>query len=297
MRHSALGSRPRAIAAFPAAPGRYDCVMTDKAPIVPILLLGAGRLGGALLDGWMRTEAYRPADLIILDPNPGPQARALADGGARLNPPEADLAEARIVVLAVKPQYWREAAAALAPHLAPEAAIVSVAAGVKLSDLSQVFEGRPVGRTIPTTAVGVAKGAAAVFAEDAGALSAIHAVLDPVATVVEVRDEAMMDTVIGISGSAPGFLYSFVESLEAAGEAQGLPAEVSSRLARATVIGAMRLMEESGREPSDLRKEVVSPGGTTQAGLEVMNAPGGFPDLLREAVAAAAKRSRELGAS
>lgn len=271
--------------------------MNEQAPIVPILLLGAGRLGGALIDGWMRTKAYRPADLIILDPNPGPQAKALAEAGARLNPPEADLALARIVVLAVKPQYWREAASALAPHLAQEAAVVSVAAGVKLSDLSEVFQGRPVGRTIPTTAVGVAKGAAAVFAQDQRALSAIHAVLDPVATVVEVADEQMMDTVIGISGSAPGFFYSFIESLEAAGEAQGLAPDVSSRLARATIIGAARLLEESGREPSDLRKEVVSPGGTTQAGLEVMNGPGGVPDLMREAVAAAAKRARELGAS
>jgi pyrroline-5-carboxylate reductase len=271
--------------------------MTDTAPTLPILLLGAGRLGGALIDGWLRSGAYRPADLIILDPNPGPQARAVAADGARLNPPEADLAQARTVVLAVKPQYWREAAGALAPHLSPEAAVVSVAAGVKLDDLAQVFGARPIGRTIPTTAVGIAKGAAAVFARDPRGLAAIHAALGAVATVVEVSDEEMMDTVIGISGSAPGFLYSFIESLEAAGAANGLPAEVTGPLVRATIAGAAALMQESGREPSELRAEVVSPAGTTQAGLDVLNGPGGMPDLLREAVSAAARRSRELGGS
>lgn len=272
-----------------------SAAMTDAAPIVPILLLGAGRLGGALIEGWMRSGAYRPADLIILDPNPGPQALAVADDGARLNPPEGELAHARIVVMAVKPQYWRAAAEALAPHLSPEAAVVSVAAGVKLDDLAQVFGDRPAGRTIPNTAVGIAKGAAAVFAHEPKGLAAIHAVLDPVAVVVEVPEEAMMDTVIGVSGSAPGFLYSFVESLEAAGAAQGIPAEVTSRLVRATIAGAAALMQESGREPADLRAEVVSPAGTTQAGLDVLNVEGGMPDLLREAVAAAARRAKELG--
>jgi pyrroline-5-carboxylate reductase len=271
--------------------------MTDASPIVPILLLGAGRLGGALIDGWRRSGAYRPADLIILDPDPGPQARAVADGGARLNPPQAELADARIVVLAVKPQYWRAAACALAPHLSPEAAVVSVAAGVTLDDLAQVFGDRPIGRTIPSTAVAIAKGAAAVFARDPEGLAAIHAVLDPVAVVVEVSDEEMMDTVIGISGSAPGFLYSFVEALEAAGAAQGIPAEVAGKLVRASIAGAAALMDESGREPSDLRAEVVSPAGTTQAGLDVLNVEGGMADLVRDAVAAAARRSKELGAS
>lgn len=271
--------------------------MSSPLPIVPILLLGAGRLGGALIDGWMRSGAYRPSDLIILDPNPGPQALAVADDGARLNPPEAELADARIVVLAVKPQYWREAAEALAPHLSPEAAVVSVAAGVGVDDLGRAFGGRPAGRAMPTTAVGIARGAAAVFAREPKALAALHEVLDPVATVVEAPDEEMMDTVIGVSGSAPGFLYSFVEHLEAAGVAQGIPADIVGRLARATIAGAAALMEESGREPADLRAEVVSPAGTTQAGLDVLNAKGGMPDLLARAVAAAARRARELGGS
>lgn len=274
----------------------YDRAMT-AAPIVPILLLGAGRLGGALIDGWLRSGAYRPADLIILDPNPGAQALAVADDGARLNPPQAELAGARIVVLAVKPQYWRAAAGALAPHLSPGAAVVSVAAGVKLDDLAQAFGARPLGRAMPSTAVAIGKGAAAVFAREPAGLDAIHAVFDPVATVVELPEEAMMDTVIGISGSAPGFLYSFIEHLEAAGVAQGIPADVAGRLVRATIAGAAALMQESGREPSDLRAEVVSPAGTTQAGLDVLNAEGGMPDLLAGAVAAAARRARELGGS
>lgn len=271
--------------------------MTSPSPTAPILLLGAGRLGGALIDGWLTTGAFRPADLIVVDPDPGPQARALAEDGARLNPPEADLADARTVVLAVKPQYWREAAAALAPHLSAEAAIVSVAAGVSVADLTAAFGGRAVGRTIPTTAVAVGKGAAAIFARDPRGRAAAHAVLDPVATTADLDDEDEMNTVIGVSGSAPGFLYAFVEALEAAGVAQGLSPEVCARLARATIVGAAALLAESGQEPAELRRQVVSPGGTTQAGLDILDAPGGMPDLLRQAVEAAARRSRELGVS
>jgi pyrroline-5-carboxylate reductase len=270
--------------------------MTQASPTAPILLLGAGRLGGALIDGWMMTGAFIPSDLIIVDPNPGPQARALAEAGARLNPPEAEFADARTVLVAVKPQYWRDAATALSPHLAADAVIVSVAAGVAVADLTRVFGGRAVGRTIPTTAVGVGKGAAAIFALDPRGRAAAHAVLDPVAATADLEVEDEMNTSIGISGSAPGFLYSFVESLEAAGVAQGLSPEVSARLVRATIAGAAALMAESGIEPAELRRQVVSPNGTTQAGLEVLNAPGGMPDLLREAVEAAARRSRELGA-
>lgn len=271
-------------------------VMTNPSQTSPILLLGAGRLGGALVDGWTATKAFRPADLIIVDPQPGPQARAVAEDGARLNPPQADLRDAHTVVLAVKPQYWREAALALEPHLRPDAVIVSVAAGVSVADLAEAFGGRAVSRTIPTTAVAIGKGAAAIFAADARGRAAAHAVLDPVATTADLTDEDEMNTVIGISGSAPGFLYAFIEALEAAGVAQGLEPEVCAALARATIAGAAALMTESGEGPAELRRQVVSPGGTTQAGLDVLNAPGGMTDLLREAVDAAARRARELGA-
>jgi pyrroline-5-carboxylate reductase len=264
--------------------------------VAPIILAGAGRLGGALIQGWTRSGAFRPADLIILAPRPGPIALEAEAAGARLNPPEAELARARTVVLAVKPFVWKDVANALAPHLAPGIPIVSVAAGVRVSDLSTAFGGRPVARTIPTTAVAIAKGAAAVYAADEAGLQAARAVLGPVSAITELPEESMMDAVVGVCGSAPGFFYAFVEALEAAGIAQGLPPEQARPMVRATIAGAAALMAETAGEPAELRRQVASPKGTTEAGLKVLMRKGGIPDLIAEAVDRAAERAREMGA-
>ena len=260
----------------------------------PILLLGAGRLGGALLEGWSLTSAFTPADLMIRDPHPGEVA---SSSGAVLNPPEAELGRARTVLLAVKPQVWREAAQAVAAHLAPDAVIVSVAAGVKAGDISEAFGGRATARVMPITAVAVGKGAGAVVSSDLRARAAAHALFDPVGTLVDVDDEAMMDAVTAVCGSAPAYLYAFTEALEAAGEAEGLPPRVAKALARATMAGAAALMDASGEEPAELRRQVTSPNGTTEAALKVLMAEDGLAPLMHKAVAAAANRSRELSKS
>jgi len=263
----------------------------------PILLLGAGRLGGALLDGWWLTGAFAPADVMIRDPQPGDSARTAAASGAALNPPEAELKRARTVLLAVKPQVWREAARALAPHLAPDAVIVSVAAGVKAGDISEAFAGRGAARVMPITAIAVGKGAGAVVSADAGARAAAHALFDPVGVLADVEDEAQMDAVTAVCGSAPAYLYAFTEALEAAGEAEGLAPEVAKALARATMAGAAALMSASGEEPAELRRQVTTPNGTTQAARKVLMGEEGLGPLMRKAVAAAANRSRELSKS
>ena len=262
----------------------------------PILLLGAGRLGGALLDGWKLTGAFAPSDVMIRDPQPGEVARVAAAAGASLNPPEQELKRARTVLLAVKPQVWREAAAPLAPHLSLDAVIVSVAAGVKAGDISEAF-GRPAARVMPITAIAVGKGAGAVFSEDARARAAAHALFDPVGILADVADEGLMDALTAVCGSAPAYLYAFTEALEAAGEAEGLPPEVAKALARATMAGAAALMDSSGEEPAELRRQVTSPNGTTEAALKVLMADDGLGPLMRKAVAAAANRSRELSKS
>ena len=264
---------------------------------VPILLVGAGRLGGALLEGWALNRAFQPADLIISDPQPGPAARAAEAGGGILNPPASELARAATVLLAVKPQMWRAAAEGLGPHLAPDAVIVSVAAGVRVQDISAAFGGRAAARVMPITAVAIGQGAGAIFASDPRAGAAAHALFDPVAQMVDLDDEAQMDAVTAICGSAPAYLYAFVEALEAAGEAEGLSSLAARALARATMSGAAALMKASGEEPSELRRQVTSPGGTTQAALEVLMGEDGLGPLLRKAVAAAARRSRELSSS
>jgi len=137
--------------------------------MTPLLMLGAGRMGGALIEGWRAAGAFSPRDLIIRDPYPGDVANTAAKLGARLNPPDSRLAEAGTVLVCVKPQIWREAAAQVEPLLASDAVVVSIAAGVKSADLAGAFGGRRVARIMPTTAVAIRQGVASVFAEDAEA--------------------------------------------------------------------------------------------------------------------------------
>jgi pyrroline-5-carboxylate reductase len=261
-------------------------------PVTPILLLGAGRMGGALMEGWAAAGAFAATDLWVRDPHP---SSAVLASGARVNPADVDLIGAQTVLLAVKPQLWKEAAASVAPHLAADAVIVSIAAGVPAADIATAFGGRRVARIMPTTAVAIRQGVASVFAPDPEVQARAHALFAPVATVVNIADEDLMHAATGVSGSAPAYLYAFIEALEAAGVAAGLPGDDASRLARHTVAGAAALLAQSGEDPAELRRQVTSPNGTTQAALAVLMAPSsGFGPLLEQAVAAAVRRSREL---
>jgi pyrroline-5-carboxylate reductase len=259
--------------------------------MTPILLLGAGRMGGALVAGWAKAGAFAAADLIIRDPNADPAAFP----GATVNPSLEALSVARTVLLAVKPQIWREAVADVVPHLAPDAVIVSIAAGVRAADISAMFGGRAVARVMPTTAVAIGLGTASIYADTTAARARAHALLDPVATTVDLDDEDLMHAATAVSGSAPAYLYAFIEALEAAGVGQGLDPAASARLARATIVGAAALLGQGGEEPAELRKQVTSPGGTTAAALAVLMGEDGFGDLLPRALEAAVKRSVELG--
>ncbi len=260
--------------------------------ITPILLVGAGRMGGALLDGWAMGAAFQPGQIGILDPHPGEAAARAAALGSSLTP---DPAAAQTVLLAVKPQLWRDAAASLADRLAADAVIVSIAAGVRTADLSAAFGGRRAARVMPTTAVAIGKGVASIFAADPEAKARAHALFAPVARVVDLDNEGLMDAATAVSGSGPAYLYAFVEALETAGVAAGLAPDAAATLARATVEGAAALMAASGAEPSELRRQVTSPGGTTAAALQVLMGEGGLEPLLKAAVAAAVERSRQLG--
>jgi len=262
--------------------------------MTPILLLGAGRMGGAMIEGWKRTGAFDAAALIIREPQTNPTVLEAQRGGARLNPADEVLAEARTVLMALKPQTWRAATADVANRLHPDAIIVSIAAGVPIKDLAEVFAGHKVARVMPTTAVAIAKGVASIFAGDPAARARAHVLFDPVATAVDLEDESLIDAATAVSGSAPAYWYALIEALEAAGEAQGLPSEAARALVRATMISAGALLEHTGEEPAELRRQVTSPGGTTQAALDVLNAEQGFPRLAADAVAAAVRRAREL---
>lgn len=260
----------------------------------PILLLGAGRMGGALIDGWRAADAFERSQIMVRDPF---VSDSLSQSGVAINPPDADLAKARTVLLAVKPQLWRDASAVMTNLLAPDAIIVSIIAGVRAADISAVFGGRRVARVMPTTAVAIRQGAASLYSADADALAAARALFAPVATVVELASEDLLHAATGVSGSSPAYLYAFVEALEAAGVAAGLTPEQSADLARATVAGSAALMAQSGEDPAELRKQVTSPNGTTQAALEVLTKDGGLETLLTETVAACVRRSKELASS
>ena len=264
--------------------------------VTPILMLGAGRMGGAILEGWRRAGAFAPAELIIMDPQPSEAARAAEAAGARLNPPQAELAVAKTVLICVKPQVWADVAAQYAPWLGSDAVVVSIAAGVKSDALAREFDKRPVARAMPTTAAAIGQGTASLYADDPAALARAHALFEPLGTVVDLADEALMHAATAVSGSGPAYLYAFVEALEAAGVTAGLSPAEAARLARSTVIGAAVLLARPGAEPAELRRQVTSPAGTTEAALNVLLGENGLPSLMREAVAKAVRRSKELGA-
>ncbi len=263
--------------------------------ITPILMLGAGRMGGAILEGWARAGAVPAADILIVDPHPSDAALTAQAAGATLNPPDVELAKARTALLCVKPQKWLEAAAQYAPLLAADTVIVSIAAGVPAAAISREFGGRAVARVMPNTAAAINRSTTSLYADDPVALARARALFEPLGAVVHLTEESLIHAGTAVAGSGPAYLYAFVESLEAAGTAIGLTPAEASHLARSTVIGAAALLDATGEEPSELRRQVTSPAGTTEAALNVLLGERGLPSLMREAVAAAQRRSKELG--
>jgi pyrroline-5-carboxylate reductase len=264
-------------------------------PLTPVLMVGAGLMGGALITGWRRAGAVSAAELILRDPAPGEAAQSAARDGASLNGPAVGLAKARTVLLAVKPQAWRAMAREVAPYLARDAVIISIMAGVGARDLAEAFPGRPIARVMPTTSAAALKGAASVWAADARGREVAHRLFEPLGVVADLTDEAQMHAATAASGSAPAYFYALVEALEAAAVDAGLTAETARQLARSALVGAAALMEGTGAEAGDLRQQVTSPGGTTEAALRVLTGEGMLTDLVKRAVRAAAARSRELG--
>lgn len=243
-----------------------------------------------MLAGWRRTGAVAMADLTILTPSTKDVATAAAAEGAALNP--EDLSGVRRVVLAVKPARWREVAEALVDRLPRDALVVSVMAGVDTFRLRRMFADRPVARVMPTTAVAAARGVATVWAEEEDARIGARALFAPIAELVEVEDEAMIDVATAMSGSGAAYAYAFVRALARAGEDRGLAAAQARALALATTAGAVTRLLEGPADIDALIAEVASPGGTTEAGLAVLE-----PDLtglLARTVAASLARVRTL---
>jgi pyrroline-5-carboxylate reductase len=258
----------------------------------PVVLLGCGRLGSAIVEGWLTTGAVAPSDLIILTPSDKPVAERARAIGARINPPVEALASARVLVLAVKPAMWRAALGPLAAHLGADARLVSVMAGVSAADVVQIAA-RPIARVMPTTAVAQARGVAALWSSDPEARETARSLFSPMADVVDLETEAQIDAATAVAGSAPAFIYAFVQALADAGEAEGLSAEAARRLAR----GALRSAGagvETDETLEALIARIASPGGTTRAGLDALSASGDLERAAASAVNAAVRRARSL---
>ena len=258
-----------------------------------LVLLGCGKMGSAMLTGWLE-KGLPPASVYVIEPYASDWLRA---SGVNLNTtlPEAPA----IVLLAVKPQMMTEALPTLEAMGNGSTLFVSVAAGITLSFLEDALGAKtPIVRTMPNTPAAVAQGITAMVGNantTAAALDEAEMLLSAVGDVVRVESEAQMDAVTGVSGSGPAYVFHLIETLASAGEAQGLAPEIAMRLAKATVVGAGALAMASEDSPTQLRVNVTSPNGTTQAALEVlMDEETGFPNLLDRAVAAATTRSREL---
>ena len=266
--------------------------MTDPASNGAVVLVGCGRLGSAILEGWLTTEAVAPAELIILTPSEKPAAEAARALGARTNPPSTALAAARAVVLAVKPAYWREALGPLLADLPSDTPIISVMAGVKTDEI-EALSGRPVARVMPTTAVAQARGVAALWSADDKAREIGRRLFRAMADVVDLDSESQMNAATAVAGSAPAFVYAFTQALARAGEAQGLSSEAAQRLAR----GALRSAgagAETGAPLADLVARIASPGGTTRAGLDAMETAGELDRAAEAAVRGAVERARAI---
>jgi pyrroline-5-carboxylate reductase len=263
-----------------------------------LVLLGAGKMGGAMLEGWLKGGAD-PERIVAIDPAPPPEMKALlARHGIRLNPPAGTIRDAEVVVIAVKPQLMDEALPNVVPLKASKPMVLSVAAGKTIAFFERHFgTDAAIVRTMPNTPAAVGRGITAMVANahvSAAQADLARTLLGAVGEVVTVEDEALIDAVTGVSGSGPAYVFYLTECLAAAGEKAGLPADIAMKLARATVSGAGELMRVSGTEAATLRQNVTSPKGTTFAALQVLMADDGLAPLMDKAVSAATRRSREL---
>ncbi|UYO01014.1 MAG: pyrroline-5-carboxylate reductase [Devosia sp.] len=271
--------------------------MANLRSIGPVMLVGAGKMGVALARGWLEA-GLPPTSLVLVDPSPGDAARHLAaDFDLVINAEAAGL-QPNVLVLAVKPQIIGPVMETLAPALGAQTLILSIAAGISLKRLSEGLGTGRVVRTMPNTPAQIGKGiTGAVAGADVGQAdrAVAEALLSAAGPVVWFEAEGDLDAVTAVSGSGPAYVFNLVEAMAAAGVAQGLPEHVAMQLARQTVIGAAALMEADPAPASVLRQNVTSPNGTTAAALDVLMAPDGLTPLMERAVAAARKRSEELG--
>lgn len=258
-----------------------------------MVLVGCGRMGGALLDGWLR-NGVKPGAVHVIEPNPRPD---LAQKGVVLN---GDLpADPAVLFIAVKPQMMADVLPRLAQFGRDGTLVMTVAAGTTIATYEKAFPGAAIVRAMPNTPAAIGQGISAILGNARATeadMDLARALMQAVGRVVRISHEDQMDAVTAVSGSGPAYVFHMIEALAAAGEAEGLPKDLALELARMTVAGAGALAVSEDEDPAVLRENVTSPAGTTAAGLsQLMDPDSGLPPLMRRTVAAAAARGRELG--
>ena len=262
-----------------------------------ILLVGAGKMGGAMLEAWLGL-GLEPRHAAVLEPNPTRELIGLAARGLRLNPTAGALGEAAAILIAIKPQAAAEVVPTLAPYAGAGTVVVSIMAGRTLDFLEQSLSQRAaLVRAMPNTPAAIGRGITVAVPNvrvSGRQRELVHALLAATGAVEWIDDEALMDAVTAVSGSGPAYVFLLAEALAQAGASAGLPDDLAAKLARATVAGSGELLQRSTLDPGSLRQNVTSPGGTTAAALDVLMDRHGLTELMTRAVAAATVRSRQL---
>src|ERR1700686_3113659 len=247
-----------------------------------LILVGAGKMGSAMLDGWI-ARGINPKRLVVIEPQPGKAVKALARRGLKLNP-KGKVVEAVAIVIAVKPQSAPDAVPPLAPYVGKTTLVLSIMAGRTLGFLQQALPpGSAIVRAMPNTPAAIGRGISVAVANanvSARQRKLATDLLAAIGKVEWVADEALIDAVTALSGSGPAYVFLLSEAMTKAGIAAGLPAPLAARLARETVAGSGELLHRSDLAPGTLRQNVTSPGGTTAAALEVLMGPDGMQSLL-----------------
>ena len=261
-----------------------------------LALVGAGKMGGAMLEGWLAL-GLDLKNVVVLEPHPSPQISSLAGRGLRLNPVRATGENFSAISLAVKPQTAPEIMRDVAPLAGKHSLVLSIMAGRGLEFLQKALPTAEIVRAMPNLPASIGRGITVAIANAAVTAeqhALAHRLLAAIGAVEWISDEGLMDAVTAVSGSGPAYVFLLAEALAKAGTAAGLPQPLADNLARATVAGSGALLGLSAVDAATLRQNVTSPGGTTAAALEVLMAADGIESLVKKAVAAAARRSREL---
>ena len=261
-----------------------------------LVLVGAGKMGSAMLGGWL-ARGLDPKKIIVIEPQPVKALKALARRGVKLNPKDK-VGVASAIVIAVKPQSAPEAVPPLARYIDKTTLVLSIMAGRTIGFLEKSLPtGTSIVRAMPNTPAAIGRGISVAVTNARISMRQRKQASDLLAAIGKVEwvgDETLMDAVTALSGSGPAYIFLLAECMARAGVAAGLPKELATRLARETVAGSAELLHRSDLDAATLRQNVTSPGGTTAAALEVLMGPGGFDQLLTQAIAAATRRSRDL---